>query len=166
MRVQNVPWRSGNRNSRRESAARFSCVARTQMRWSQRYWRTWCVWKQIVLHFCFVTNGLTSISAIAIPGSSWRLLFWQHTQCENHTCFVQWCPWLIDSWRQDPLADKSGFSLGRLPLSDVRWYLPQHDLKKPNSTYFPRRNDKRPFEDETSLEFLCEKNEGAVPQNV
>eukprot|EP00282_Hemiselmis_andersenii_P037852 CAMPEP_0169446224 /NCGR_PEP_ID=MMETSP1042-20121227/10861_1 /TAXON_ID=464988 /ORGANISM="Hemiselmis andersenii, Strain CCMP1180" /LENGTH=295 /DNA_ID=CAMNT_0009557677 /DNA_START=901 /DNA_END=1784 /DNA_ORIENTATION=- len=36
-----------------------------------------------------------------------------------------------------------------------------HDLKKPNSTYFARRNDKRPFEDETSVEFLCQKNEAS-----
>eukprot|EP00290_Baffinella_frigidus_P003107 CAMPEP_0180174586 /NCGR_PEP_ID=MMETSP0986-20121125/36239_1 /TAXON_ID=697907 /ORGANISM="non described non described, Strain CCMP2293" /LENGTH=316 /DNA_ID=CAMNT_0022126953 /DNA_START=100 /DNA_END=1050 /DNA_ORIENTATION=- len=37
-----------------------------------------------------------------------------------------------------------------------------HDLKKPDSRYFPRRNDKRPFEDETSVEFLCMKNEASV----
>lgn len=37
-----------------------------------------------------------------------------------------------------------------------------HDLKKPNSRYLPRRNEKRPFEDETSLEFLCEKNEASL----
>ena len=37
----------------------------------------------------------------------------------------------------------------------------QHDLKKPNSRYLPRRNEKRPFEDETSAEFLCEKNEAS-----
>jgi len=36
-----------------------------------------------------------------------------------------------------------------------------HDLKKPNSTYFHRRNEKRPFEDETSVEFLCQKNEAS-----
>jgi len=34
-----------------------------------------------------------------------------------------------------------------------------HDLKKPDSTNFSRRNEKRPFEDETSVEFLCQKNE-------
>lgn len=47
--------------------------------------------------------------------------------------------------------------------------LSQHDLKKPASTYFSRRNDKRPFEDETSVEFLCQKNEGAsriIPPHV
>lgn len=37
-----------------------------------------------------------------------------------------------------------------------------HDLKKPASTNFNRRNDKRPFEDETSVEFLCQKNECSV----
>ena len=37
-----------------------------------------------------------------------------------------------------------------------------HDLKKPDSTNFSRRNDKRPFEDETSVEFLCQKNECSV----
>lgn len=37
-----------------------------------------------------------------------------------------------------------------------------HNLKKPNSTYFSRRNDKRPFEDETSVEFLCQKNEASI----
>lgn len=34
-----------------------------------------------------------------------------------------------------------------------------HDMKKPHSTNFSRRNEKRPFEDETSVEFLCQKNE-------
>ncbi|EKX41161.1 hypothetical protein GUITHDRAFT_112900 [Guillardia theta CCMP2712] len=35
-------------------------------------------------------------------------------------------------------------------------------LKQPNSTFFRRRNDKRPFEDETSVEFLCMKNEASI----
>lgn len=34
-----------------------------------------------------------------------------------------------------------------------------HALKKPESTNCKRRNEKRPFEDETSVEFLCQKNE-------
>ena len=37
-----------------------------------------------------------------------------------------------------------------------------HDMKKPDSTNFKRRNEKRPFEDETSVEFLCQKNEASV----
>jgi ribosome production factor 2 len=37
-----------------------------------------------------------------------------------------------------------------------------HDLKKPDSTNFSRRNEKRPFEDETSVEFLCQKNECSI----
>jgi len=34
-------------------------------------------------------------------------------------------------------------------------------MKKPDSRYLPRRIEKHPFEDDTSIEFLCEKNESS-----
>lgn len=37
-----------------------------------------------------------------------------------------------------------------------------HQLKKPAAQLFSRKNPVRPFEDETSVEFLCDKNDAAV----
>ena len=37
-----------------------------------------------------------------------------------------------------------------------------HQLKKPAATLFSRKNVVRPFEDETSVEFLCDKNDAAI----